>query len=132
MKFSIKSIVIPVLLSVFFAAAVGAGEKKPALPKLMDLGAQKCADCKKMVPILEELAHEYRDVFAVEFVDVWQKENRARAREYKVRMIPTQIFFDAEGKELWRHAGFISKMDILRKWRKLGYDFKVPSSSRRK
>jgi len=132
MKLSMKFIVILMLLSGFFAAVAGAGEKKPALPKLMDLGAQKCAACKKMAPILVELAHEYRDVFAVEFVDVWQKENRARAREHEVRMIPTQIFFDAEGKELWRHAGFISKMDILRKWRKLGYDFKVPSSSRRK
>ncbi len=126
MKLSIKFVVILMLLSGFFAVAARAGEKKPALPKLMDLGAHKCAACKKMTPILDELAHEYQGVFAVEFIDVWQKENRARAKEHKVRMIPTQIFFDVEGKELWRHVGFISKMDILRKWRKLGYDFKLP------
>ncbi len=128
MKLSIKYVVFLLLLSGFFAVTAGAGEKKPALPKLMDLGAHKCVACKKMTPVLDELAQEYQGVFAVEFVDVWQKENRDTAVKYKVRMIPTQIFFDAEGEELWRHVGFLSKMDILRKWRQLGYDFKVPAA----
>jgi len=132
MKFCLKSIIVLTLLSVFFAAGAGAGEKKPALPKLMDLGAHKCASCKKMEPVLDELAQEYQDLFEVEFVDVVRKENRARVKEHKVRMIPTQIFFDAEGRELWRHVGFFSKMDILRKWRKLGYDFKIPAVSGRR
>ena len=94
----------------------------------MDLGAHKCVACKKMTPVLDELAQEYQGVFAIEFVDVWQKENRDTAVKYKVRMIPTQIFFNVEGEELWRHVGFLSKMDILRKWRQLGYDFKVPAA----
>ena len=128
MKLSIKYVVFLLLLSGFFAVTAGAGEKKPTLPKLMDLGAHKCVACKKMAPVLDELAQEYQGVFAVEFVDVWQKENRDTAVKYKVRMIPTQIFFDAEGEELWRHVGFLSKMDILRKWRQLGYDFKVTAA----
>ena len=131
MKFCLKSILIAILISGFLVVSAGAQEKGAALPKLMDLGAHKCIPCKKMAPILEELAQEYKGVFAVEFIDVWQSENRAKAKKYKVRMIPTQIFFDAEGKELWRHVGFFSKMDILREWRKLGYDFKLPIAGKK-
>ncbi len=130
MKFCFKYMVAAILISGFLAVSAGAREEGKALPKLMDLGAHKCVPCKKMAPILEELARDYKGVFEVEFVDVWQSENRERAMQYKVRMIPTQIFFDAEGKELWRHVGFFSKMDILREWRKLGYDFKVPNGKK--
>ena len=94
------------------------------LPKLLDLGAHKCIPCKKMAPILVELTKEYKGVFDVEFVDVWQPENKKRALEQKIESIPTQIFFDASGRELWRHVGFLSKEDILKKWKELGFSFK--------
>ncbi len=93
------------------------------LPKLLDLGAKKCIPCKMMAPILDELAKEYAGGMDVEFIDVWQKENAERAQKYNIQAIPTQIFFDADGKELWRHEGFISKEDIFKKWKELGYDF---------
>lgn len=92
------------------------------LPKLLDLGAKKCIPCKKMAPILEELTTEYIGIMDVEFIDVWQKENAVKAQKYGIESIPTQIFFDADGKELWRHEGYISKEDILAKWKALGYD----------
>lgn len=94
------------------------------LPKLLDLGAKSCIPCKKMAPILDELTEEYKGVFDVEFIDVWQPENQQRAQSYKIQSIPTQIFFDSEGRELWRHVGFISKEDLLKKWEELGYKFK--------
>jgi thioredoxin 1 len=108
------------------AFGVLAAEKKELapLPKLVDLGASKCIPCKKMAPILEELKKEYAGVFDVEFIDVWQKENSKKAEEYKIESIPTQVFIDQKGKELWRHVGFFSKEDILTKWKELGYDFK--------
>jgi thioredoxin 1 len=133
MKLILRSISVLILLLALCTVSAFARETRAQpLPKLLDLGAHKCIPCKKMAPILVELEQDYKGVFAVEFIDVWKKENRARAKKYKVRMIPTQIFFDAAGKELWRHAGFLSKMDILRQWRKLGYEFKIPSSDRRK
>lgn len=92
------------------------------LPKLLDLGAHECIPCKLMAPILDELATEYKGVFDVEFVDVWMSENVEKAKAHGVEAIPTQIFFDAKGEELWRHVGFISKEDILKKWKELGYD----------
>ena len=94
------------------------------LPKLLDLGAGKCIPCKLMAPILEELELEYAGVLDVEFIDVWQPENKATAESYGVEEIPTQIFLDPEGKELWRHVGFLAKADILAKWEELGYELK--------
>jgi len=88
------------------------------IPLLVDLGAGKCIPCKAMAPILEELRSEYAGKFEVVFVDVW--ENPDAAEPYKINLIPTQIFFDAAGKELWRHEGFMAKADILSKWAELG------------
>jgi thioredoxin 1 len=90
------------------------------LPKLIDLGATKCIPCKMMAPILEELKKEYAGRMNVEFIDVWQ--NPDAGKQYGIEMIPTQIFFDASGKELFRHVGFFAKEDILAKWKELGVD----------
>ena len=98
-------------------ASTAAAAHRP-LPRLVDLGAGKCIPCKAMAPILEELRKEYAEVFEVVFIDVW--ENPAAAKPYNINLIPTQIFFDAEGKELWRHEGFLAKADILAKWKELG------------
>ncbi len=105
------------------SASKDAPAVKAKLPKLLDLGAKKCIPCKMMAPVLEELTKEYTGVMDVEFIDVWQKENAEKAQKYNIQSIPTQIFFDADGKELWRHEGFISKEDIFKKWQELGYDF---------
>jgi thiol-disulfide isomerase/thioredoxin len=76
-----------------------------------------------MAPILEELKKEYEGRLQVDFIDVWKDESAGG--RYAIRVIPTQIFFDASGKELWRHEGFISKEDILAKWKELGFEFKA-------
>jgi thioredoxin 1 len=90
------------------------------LPRLVDLGAGKCIPCKLMAPILEELKKKYEGRLQVEFIDVWK--NPDEAKKYKINIIPTQIFYDASGKELFRHEGFISKEDILGKWKELGIE----------
>ncbi len=93
---------------------------KGALPRLIDLGADKCIPCKAMAPILEGLKKDFASTFGVEFIDVWK--NPQEADKYGVKIIPTQIFFDASGKELFRHQGFLSKEDILAKWREFGVE----------
>lgn len=92
------------------------------LPKLLDLGATKCIPCKMMAPILEELKKTYAGKLEVVFIDVWEKPEEAK--QYKINLIPTQIFFDASGKERFRHEGFYSKEDILSKWKELGVDLR--------
>lgn len=96
-----------------------AGSTAPLkLPKLLDLGATKCIPCIKMAPILQELKKEYAGRMEVEFIDVWQ--NPDAGNKYGIRLIPTQIFYDATGKELFRHEGFFGREDILAKWQELG------------
>ena len=92
-----------------------------ALPRLLELGADKCIPCKQMAPILADLKTTFAGQLEVDFIDVWK--NPDAGGEYGVRVIPLQIFFDANGKELFRHEGFYAKDDILAKWRDLGYEF---------
>ena len=56
----------------------------------------------------------------VQFIDV--RKDSAAGQEYGIKLIPTQIFYDAAGKELFRHEGFYSKDDILKKWKELNVD----------
>ena len=91
-----------------------------ALPRLLDLGADKCVPCKMMAPILEELKETYAGTMTVEFIDVWK--DPSAARPYGIKVIPTQIFFAADGTELFRHEGFYSREEILAKWRELGVE----------
>jgi thioredoxin 1 len=115
MKTSLRSILIAVL-GLWTAAAWSAEVSK--LPKLVDLGADKCIPCKAMATILKELKTDYAGQLEVEFIDVWK--NPDAAKPYKIKLIPTQIFYDAKGKERFRHQGFFSKEDILAKWKELG------------
>ena len=90
------------------------------LPRMVDLGAGKCIPCKLMKPILDDLKADYADRFTTVFIDVW--EDREAGKPYGIEVIPTQIFYDAEGKELFRHVGFYGKEEILGKWKELGVD----------
>jgi thioredoxin 1 len=81
-------------------------------PTVIDLGARTCVPCKKMAPILESLSSEYRGKAGVLFIDV--HDDQAAAKRFRVQMIPTQIFFDAKGKEVSRHMGFMDKEALLK------------------
>lgn len=81
-------------------------------PTVADFGARTCIPCKKMAPILEELNREQKGKANVLFTDVWASPTLAK--EYRIQMIPTQIFFDAKGKEIKRHMGFMDKQEILK------------------
>lgn len=87
-------------------------------PTVIDLGARTCIPCKKMAPILESLSNEYRGKAGVLFIDV--HEDQDAAKRFKVQMIPTQIFFNAQGKEVKRHIGFLDKPDIVKELKAAG------------
>ena len=102
-------------------------EAEPPLPKLLDLGSITCIPCKKMEPILASLKERYAGRFDVEFIDI--RKDRDAAIKHGIRLIPTQIFFDAEGRELFRHEGFYGKEDILAKWKEFGVTPEAESGS---
>lgn len=91
---------------------------KRALPRFLDLGATTCLPCKMMVPVLDSLAKDYKGKLKVEFIDV--TKNPSAYKRYKVQTIPTQIIFDAKGKEVYRHVGYLPKEDALRAFKKHG------------
>ncbi|MGD9972386.1 MAG: thioredoxin family protein [Desulfatirhabdiaceae bacterium] len=104
-------------------ALSGYAADQPEIPAkgmvtMIDLGADKCVPCKMMAPILEKVKKDYEGRALIHFYDVWK--NREPAERYKIRAIPTQIFFDKEGKESYRHEGFMSEADIVSMLKKLG------------
>lgn len=103
-------------------AAADKPAKAPAsLPRLVDLGSDRCQSCLAMMPVLEALTIEYEGRFEVLFIDIWREPEEAD--RYDIQLIPTQIFFDSGGKELFRHKGFYSRKEILAKWKDLGFKF---------
>ncbi len=132
----IGKIAIVVLLAVVVVAIVvmkNSGPSAPpaqapvqaaGLPRLVDLGSTTCIPCKMMAPVLEELAREYAGRMRVEFINV--QENPDAAKPYGIKLIPTQVFYDASGAEIDRNEGFISKEDILARFGAKGILFAAP------
>jgi thioredoxin 1 len=85
---------------------------------MIDLGAKKCIPCKMMAPIMEKMEEKYVGKAAIVFIDVW--ENPEQARRFGIRGIPTQIFYDANGKEMMRHVGFMPEEAIVQTLSQLG------------
>lgn len=76
----------------------------------LELGAESCIPCKMMQPVLREIAAIYPGVVDVIFHDLYK--NRSVGQQYGVRVMPTQIFLDAEGREFYRHEGFYPKDEL--------------------
>jgi thioredoxin 1 len=115
MRLSIRGAAVQAFVVMLLSASVTLAADGRTLPRLVDLGAGKCIPCKKMAPILEELKVDYAGIVEVVFVDVW-KEPKA-GKPYKIRVIPTQVFYDAAGKEVFRHEGFFSREEIEKVFR---------------
>jgi thioredoxin 1 len=88
------------------------------LPKLLDFGRGVCIPCKAMAPILKELSEEYKDRVIIKVIEIDQESGLTKANG--IRLIPTQIFFDAKNQEVLRHEGFMSKDDIKKVFQKMG------------
>lgn len=76
--------------------------------------------CKMMEPILKKLEKKYQGRASILILDV--DEYRSLSRKYRVMVIPTQVFFDSNGKEVYRHQGFMSEADIIAKLKELGVE----------
>ena len=96
----------------------------PNLPRIVDVGAGTCTACKMMATVLDQLRSEYASRLRVEYYDVRDDPNVIA--EYSVMIIPTQILYDASGKELFRHEGFLSKEDIVSKFKQSGVELAAP------
>lgn len=90
----------------------------PGMATMVDFGAKSCVPCKMMAPVLRDMAEAYEGKAAVMFIDVW-KTPEAR-KPFDIKVIPTQIFFDKDGREVWRHRGYLGEEQIVEMFAKLG------------
>ena len=79
---------------------------------MIDLGSQKMHSLQNDGTHSGKMEKKYEGRAAIVFIDVW--EHREQAGRFGIRAIPTQIFYDAEGKEMSRHVGFMSEADIVK------------------
>lgn len=98
---------------------------RAGIPRLLELGSVSCVPCKMMEPILEELRVEYAGQLQIDFVDVLKEKEVAQ--EFDIQTIPTQILFDASGKEIYRHVGFFPKEEILAAFQEHGVSLTPPA-----
>ena len=83
-------------------------------PKItfVELGSVNCIPCKMMVPVMEAIEKKYADQVEVVFHDVWTEEGKPFVEEFGIQVIPTQVFLDADGNEIFRHQGFFPQAEI--------------------
>ena len=102
--------------SVKKAAPVSAKDTIAAVVKplvtFVELGSVNCIPCKAMQPVMKSVEEKYGPQLKVVFYDVWKQDQAHYAQEFKIRLIPTQVFLDANRKELMRHEGFFPEKDI--------------------
>lgn len=95
---------------------------------MIDLGAKKCIPCKMMAPIMVKLEKAYEGRADIVFIDVW--ENQQQGPRFKIRAIPTQIFFNEKGEEVYRHVGFLDEKSIVEQMTKMGIEAPVLEDKR--
>jgi thioredoxin 1 len=117
---------VPMALLLLLVSSCSTEKPSTTLPQvpvkgmvtMLDIGAMECVPCKMMAPIMKELEEEYKNKAAIVFIDVWK--HRDQAPRFGIRAIPTQIFYDRDGKVVYRHEGFLDKDSIVSVLTKLG------------
>ncbi len=84
------------------------------LVTFVEIGSVNCIPCKAMQPIMKAVEDEYKGQVKVVFHDVWTSKGKLDAAKYNIRIIPTQVFLDKDGKEYFRHEGYYPKVDVVR------------------
>ncbi len=98
------------------AGTEASADKKESAPLVtfVEIGSVRCIPCKKMQPIMKEIEEEYAGKVKVVFHDVWTEEGKPYGKQYGIRIIPTQIFLDKDGKEYFRHEGYFPKEELVK------------------
>jgi len=129
MKSLIISSIFCLLITTGFSTNTSASEEHEKFLKnlpvkgmvtMIDLGRKTCTQCKMMAPILEKLEKEYRGKATIVFINLL--EDPEQQYVYRLKALPTQIFFNPEGKEVYRHVGFMSEKDIVAQLKKMGVE----------
>lgn len=110
-----KSIIIYLLIAaslMVYVSDADAIQKHKSKVTFVELGSVNCIPCKKMQPVMKAIEEKYGEQISVVFYDVWKEEQKKYAGQYKIKLIPTQVFLDENGKEFFRHEGFFAESEI--------------------
>jgi len=126
-----KQFVLLLILGIVFSSFVLAQSKKspkktkqipaakdnsPIVSKplitFVELGSVNCIPCKAMQKVMKAIEEKYGNQIKIIFYDVWKQEQAHYAQDYSIRLIPTQVFLNANGKELMRHEGYFPEKEI--------------------
>jgi thioredoxin 1 len=106
------ALVLLLAITVFPAIADTAKIPTKPLVTFIELGSVNCIPCKAMRPVMTDIETSFGGRVKVDFYDVWTKEGEPYGRKFGIRVIPTQVFLDKDGKEFYRHEGFFLASDI--------------------
>ncbi len=107
-------LIVVIILSIVMTVNTDSKEKEKPKITFIELGSVSCIPCRKMQPVMKSLENKYGEQLKIIFYDVWKQENKDKAQEYGIRLIPTQIFLDSKGKEIKRHEGYYPEAEIDR------------------
>lgn len=102
-------LLVVLLLSINISAQNNDGKPKVTF---VELGSVNCIPCKQMQPVMKDIEEKYGDQVKVVFYDVWKEDQKKYATQFGIKLIPTQVFLDANGKEFHRHEGFYPEAEI--------------------
>ena len=107
-------ILVSLLLISFLVSIYIPAQSKEVIPKVtfIELGSVNCIPCKMMQPVMQAIEKKYSGQVKVVFYDVWTQDQKKYAQLYKIKLIPTQVFLDENGKEFHRHEGFYPEAEI--------------------
>ena len=88
--------------------------KKITKPKVtfIELGSVNCVPCRMMQSVMKNVEEKYGSQVKIIFYDVWTQEQKPYAKKYDIKLIPTQVFLDKDGKEFHRHEGYYPEKEI--------------------
>jgi thioredoxin 1 len=95
------------------------------LVTFVELGSVKCIPCRQMQPVMKSVEEKYGKQVSVVFYDVWKSDQREYAEKYGIKVIPTQVFLDKDGKEFFRHEGFFPEAEIDKLFEKRGLKARI-------
>lgn len=120
-----RRIIVAIAVALLVAAGSLCAQSKADKPQAQDvgkaikpvvtfveLGSVKCIPCRQMQPVMKAIEEKYDKQVSVVFHDVWKADQREYADKYGIRVIPTQVFLDKDGKEFYRHEGFFPEAEI--------------------
>ncbi|MFO7446373.1 MAG: thioredoxin family protein [Ignavibacteriaceae bacterium] len=107
-----SAILIILISSMSFAQTKKTEDSIKPIVTFVELGSVNCIPCKQMQPVMKAIEKKYGAQVKVIFYDVWENDQKHYAEKYDIRLIPTQVFLDSDGKEFFRHEGFYPETEI--------------------